>query len=165
MSTMPEATLPRRGHVSPLLTLFSLGALAAACADALPERFEDYASRCAPMHEGTIPETPDDPHAGDKRVFLCAPEVSELLDGGGAQRLPYPEGAVIVKDATRPEQGYPWLVAVAEKRDGRWRWTEYTRNFRGESFRAIAAPESVCVDCHRQAEAIDWIFTPLEVPR
>ncbi len=136
----------------------------------LPSDLEDYAERCILLNPTPIPPTTehdpseDDPHEGYKNVYACDIELGDLIDEFGAPRLPYPDGTVMVKESTKPEQGYVWLVALASKASGSWVWEEYTRNFADEPLVQIPAPEEVCIDCHRKVEAIDYIYTVYQPP-
>jgi hypothetical protein len=69
---------------------------------------------------------------------------------------------VIVKESTREDASYPWLVATARKEGGVWHWDEYSRNFEDEDFLHILASETVCTECHQGVQRLDWIFTTYE---
>ena len=71
---------------------------------------------------------------------------------------PFPDGTLIVKDAVRDGESFPWLVAIARKQAGAWRWDEYTRNFEDEELRHGLAGQSICTGCHVKAAALDMIF-------
>lgn len=69
----------------------------------------------------------------------------------------YPNGTVVLKTIARPgEKGLPFQVAVMRKVKGVWRWVEYERS--GSRYRVFAKGQ-VCVSCHMQAKANDWVFT------
>jgi hypothetical protein len=140
------------------LLLFALLALTA-CSESLPDDVPGYRERCLLMNRAPIPPTASDPHEGVKNVFACGVTEDQLIEADGKLLLPYPEGTLIVKESVKPEQGYVWLIATARKQDGQWAWDEYKRNFDNEGFLRILASESVCVDCHRQVEGQDWMFT------
>jgi hypothetical protein len=129
--------------------------MAACGGETLPADVADYQTRCPRMNGRPIPRYEGDPHAGTKNVYACNidPAVAR------ANTRPFPEGTVIVKTSTKENASYPWLVATARKQNGAWKWDEYTRNFEDEDFVRILASESVCTNCHRQAESADWIFT------
>ena len=146
-------------------TLALASALLGACADeALPTAFSDYAERCIKMNQNPISPTPDDPHEGWKNVYACDVEVSDLITDVGAPNVPYPDGTVIVKESTKEEQGFVWLVALATKDGDEWRWEEFTRNFEDEALLKIPAPEAACQGCHEDAKEIDYIFTIYQAP-
>jgi hypothetical protein len=137
-----------------------VAALLVHCAQPLPGDIADYRERCVPMNCDPISVKSDDPHEGEKDVFACdVPEAALLdtLDGA-----PFPEGSIIVKESTRRDSNYPWLVATARKKSDGWQWDEYSRNFENEEFLHIAAGEDVCIDCHRKARVADWIYTVYE---
>lgn len=107
------------------------------------------------MNVALLPERADDPHEGEKNVFACGVSFDRLVDNV----RPFPDGAVVIKESIRKDSDFPWLVATTRKSAGRWHWEEYSRNFEDEDFVAILPSESVCIDCHRAAEAVDWIYT------
>lgn len=105
-------------------------------------------------------------HAGAKRIFASSPR-AELV-AGGAQRFPYPRGAVVVKEART--DGDVTLVAIMEKvrandaTTGGWRYAEYNRASAGEPFAKVNFPESGCAGCHSNAnsrQSTDWVFYSL----
>lgn len=140
-----------RGMVLALLGSLSFGA----CGSALPDDVPGYASRCTRMNASPIPRYAGDPHAGVKNVYACEVDQATLE----ANTRPFGDGALIVKDSTREGESFPWLIAIARKERGTWRWDEYTRNFEDEGFRHVLAGESVCTGCHGKVAALDWIFT------
>ncbi len=69
----------------------------------------------------------------------------------------YPNGTVIVKSIAQPgKKGLPFQVAVMRKVKGKWRWIEYERS--GARYRVLAKGQ-LCVSCHMDAKANDWVFT------
>ena len=124
-------------------------------AETLPSDVIDYQTRCQRMNARPIPRYDGDPHAGTKNVYACNVDDALLR----ANIRPFPDGTVIVKNSTKENASYPWLVATARKQGGAWKWDEYTRNFEDEDFVRILASESVCTNCHKEAEGADWIFT------
>lgn len=148
---------------APLLVLLALSL--AACSEELPADVPGYADRCVRMNVEPIPPTEgDDPHEGEKNVYACNVTVGDLLASDGSRILPYPDGTLIVKESSKPSQGFVWLVATARKAGGSWEWDEYTRNFASEDLLRIPSSEAVCVDCHRKVEAVDWIYTGYQAP-
>ena len=126
------------------------------CGEPLPADVADYASTCERLNVEELPPTADDPHDGYKNVYACHASLEDI------QAREYPDGAIVVKESRKPEHDYPFLVATARKRDGSWSWAEYTRNFPSEEFLKLPIAQAVCVDCHRKAKALDWIFTGYE---
>ena len=117
----------------------------------------DFEEACIRMNLEEIPPYPDDPHSGYKHVYACHDEDGVVLEA------PYPEGTRIVKASRKSGQDFPFLIATAEKQNGEWEWTEYTRNFDGETFLKLPLAQSVCTDCHAAvADTRDWIFTEFE---
>jgi hypothetical protein len=87
-------------------------------------------------------------HNGVKNVYASKPR--------GANRT-FPNGTVIVKSIARPgAKGLPAQVAVMRKVNGRWRWVEYALS--GSRY-GVLAQGALCVSCHMQAKARDWVFT------
>ena len=134
------------------------------CGETIPPELLDYRARCLPMNQEPLHETEDDPHEGIKNVFACDVTLDQLLDSAGAPVYPYPDGTLIVKESQKEGQDFTWLIATAEKINGAWQWREYTRNFGSEDFVRLPVSEQVCIDCHKQVEAIDYIFTPYQAP-
>jgi hypothetical protein len=143
-------------HNTGLRLLAALLATTAGCGSPLPDDLPAYESECVRMNGTPIPRYDGDPHPGIKNVYACNVDAAVLQTNS----RPFPEGTLIVKDATRESESFPWLIAIARKRDGAWRWDEYTRNFADEGFRHGLAGESVCTGCHVRASTVDWIFTP-----
>ncbi len=158
----------RAGWVTPACKLSSILAIAPtalialACAEALPDDIANYRDdpNCHQMNVAPLPKRGDDPHEGVKDVFAC----NVPLEALESNARPFPAGAVIIKESTRSDSDYAWLVATARKSESGWTWNEYSRNFEDEEFVHIAASEQVCIDCHQKVEALDWIYTPY-VPR
>jgi len=94
------------------------------------------------------PITAPGAHNGIKNVFT-----SKARRANGR----FPSGTVIVKSIAAPgERGLPTQVAVMRKIADRWQWIEYTRT--GQRY-GVLAKGQLCVDCHMQAKARDWVFT------
>ncbi|HXF97455.1 MAG TPA: cytochrome P460 family protein [Gaiellaceae bacterium] len=70
----------------------------------------------------------------------------------------FPEGTVIVKTIARPgdRPARPSQVAVMRKTRGRWRFVEYQLS--GSRYTVLAQGQ-LCVSCHVQARATDFVFT------
>lgn len=130
--------------------------VAGACGSELPDDVPGYQTRCVRMNAQPIPRYEDDPHKGNKNVYACNVDMAALE----ANKRPFPDGTLIVKESTREGDAFVWLIATARKQGGAWKWNEYTRNFPDEDFRHILAGESVCTDCHAKAKGADWIYTP-----
>ena len=113
-----------------------------------------------------IPPVPGgDPHNGTKNVYVN--KTREVIAPNGKQEFPYPDGSIVVKDATRPGKDFIGLVAIMRKKAGvdpdhnDWEFIEYVRNASDADFKEIAR-DGVCWGCHTQAEDIDYVFTELE---
>ncbi|MFT5430831.1 MAG: hypothetical protein ACI9OJ_001509 [Myxococcota bacterium] len=145
------------------LGLVILGLFSTGCGDTLPEEVMGYRTRCIQMNVEPIEPTAADPHDGFKDVFACNVTLDQLRDpSNGAPVRPFPDGTMLVKESSKEGQDYPWLVATMEKKSGTWEWHEYTRNFGDEDFVHIVGGPSVCTDCHRTVEALDWVYTTYE---
>jgi hypothetical protein len=90
-----------------------------------------------------------------KNVYACDADTSFVE----ANTRPFPDGTTIIKESTREGESFVWLIAIARKEDGAWRWDEYTRNFEDEELRHGLASLSTCTGCHVRARSADWIFT------
>ena len=113
-----------------------------------------------------IPPVPGfDPHRGTKNVYVN--QTREVIAPNGQQQFPYPDGAIVVKEAVRPDKDFIGLVAVMWKEAGTnpafgdWRFEEYTRNAPDAEFRLIASG-AACSGCHSGAAATDFVFVLLE---
>ena len=130
-------------------------ATAVACGAELPADIEGYAVDCVRMTGKPIEPYDDDPHLGTKHVYACNVDRAAVE----ANTLPFPVGAIIVKESTRGDEPAPWLIATARRREDGWHWAEYTRNFPDEAFRRIPVGQDTCIDCHGDGQARDPIFT------
>lgn len=138
-----------------VLALLCLASVGTSCGSSLPDDVPGYEDRCVRMNARPLPVYDGDPHEGVKNVYAC-----DVAPGSVESNVrPFPDGTLIVKESTRQDQSFPWLIALARKQDGVWRWDEYTRNFADEEFRHNLAPASVCTGCHVRARSLDWIFT------
>ena len=113
-----------------------------------------------------IPPAPDgDPHNGTKNVHVN--QTRDTIAPNGTQQFPYPDGSIVVKEATRPGKDYIGLIAIMRKKAGAdpdhndWQFIEYVRNAPDAEFRVIAEGRS-CWGCHAQAKDIDYVFTELD---
>ncbi len=141
-----------------VIAILSCWPFGVGCGETLPSDVANYREDddCHKMNVAPLPRRPDDPHDGEKNVYACNVSLAALEDN----RRPFPEGAIVIKESIRNDSDYAWLVATARKRADGWEWAEYTRNFEDEDFVHILPGEQVCIDCHRDAQGIDWIFTP-----
>lgn len=102
-----------------------------------------------------IPPRQPDPHSGTKNVYASVPAGP---DGT------FPDGAVVVKDATRPGRDHLGLVAVMRKiagvdpAHGDWDFIEYARESADRPF-TVLAEDGVCWGCHAGAADADWVWT------
>ncbi len=106
-------------------------------------------------------------HSGQKRIW--ASPTRQALTRGGAQRFPYPDDTVVVKQGTNGD--VVTLIALMEKTGvdgvatGGWRFVEYTRATGGGPFAKVALPQSGCAGCHQNAstrQPTDWVFWALD---
>ena len=110
------------------------------------------------LNEQPIPPIEDgDAHLGTKDVFASR----EADRSGGA--IVYPDGTIIVKEATRPNSDFIGLVAVMRKEAGAdpdhgdWVFVEYTRSGPDAAF-GVQARDAVCWNCHVGAQQTDWVW-------
>lgn len=106
-----------------------------------------------------------DPHNGTKNVYVN--QTREKIAPNGQQKFPYPDGTIVVKEATRPGKDFIGLVAVMWKEAGSdpaagdWRFEEFLRNAPDAEFR-LAFEGGICIGCHSGAAATDFVFVRLE---
>lgn len=102
-----------------------------------------------------IPPRDSDPHNGTKNVFA-----SEHVRGNRR----FPNGTVVVKEATRPGADFIGLIAIMRKERGAdpahndWVFVEYTREAANARF-SLQAEGAVCYGCHVGAADRDYVFT------
>ncbi len=102
-----------------------------------------------------IPPRDSDPHSGTKNVFA-----SKRVGGNGR----FPNGSVVVKEATRPGADFIGLIAIMRKQRGAdpahndWVFVEYTREAANARF-GLQAEGAVCYGCHVGAADRDYVFT------
>ena len=113
-----------------------------------------------------IPPAPGgDPHRGTKNVYVN--QTREVITPNGEQKFPYPDGTIVVKEATRPGKDFIGLIAVMWKKAGSdpdagdWRFEEFLRGAPDADFR-LAFEGGVCIGCHSGAAATDFVFVTLE---
>ncbi len=113
-----------------------------------------------------IPPAPGgDPHRGTKNVYVN--QTREVIAPNGEQKFPYPDGTIVVKEATRPGKDFIGLIAVMWKKAGTnpdagdWRFEEFLRGAPDAEFR-LAFEGGICIGCHSGAAATDFVFVPLE---
>ena len=87
-------------------------------------------------------------HSGIKNVYA-----SKQRAGSPGR---FPDGTVVVK--TIRAGSFVDRVAVMRKASGRWRFVEYTRPSPRARF-AVLAQGQLCLSCHVQARARDYVFT------
>ena len=87
-------------------------------------------------------------HAGVKNVYASKRKVGTK----------YLNGTVIVKSIAQrgDKPALPSQVAVMRKVSGRWRFVEYQLS--GSRYTVLAQGQ-LCVSCHVQAKANDYVFT------
>lgn len=131
--------------VTGLAGALAIVALAAPQASSLPAYTDGYAGW---KRLNAKPFSTPGAHSGVKNVYASKPRVGKL----------YPNGTVIVKSIADPgAKGLPRHVAVMRKVRGTWQWVEY--EVIGSSSYGVLAKGSLCVSCHMQARANDWVFT------
>jgi hypothetical protein len=90
-----------------------------------------------------------------------------LTRADGTQRLPYPDGTILVKEAST--DGEVTLIAIMRKisgvdpEHGDWQFVEYKRDGANEPFATSdALRDATCWSCHASVADDDWVFTALE---
>ena len=131
----------------------------------LPDDIAGYEGWLKLNAEPIPPAEGGDPHRGTKNVYVN--QTREVIAPNGQQQFPYPDGTIIVKEATRPGKEFIGLVAVMWKEAGSdpnagdWRFEEFLRSAPDAEFR-LAFEGAICVGCHTRADATDFVFVPLE---
>jgi Cytochrome P460 len=127
-----------------LLGAGSVVALAQPSATGLPKYTNGYAKW---QKLNRKPVTTPGAHNGVKNVYASKKKKGKK----------FPNGTVIVKSIAQPgKKGLPAQVAVMRKVKGKWQWVEYERSGRRYT---VLAKGALCVSCHMQAKATDWVFT------
>jgi hypothetical protein len=96
-------------------------------------------------------------HADAVEIFVN--DVVSAALAGPTPITTWPDGAIVVKEGFRDDERA--LVAVMEKRGGRWFWAEYD----GDGDAIYSGAPKVCIRCHdnRQSSS-DWVYS-FELPR
>ena len=107
------------------------------------------------LNDQPIGPRDSDPHLGTQNVYA-----SEVQRSNGR----FPNGTVVVKEASRPGKDFIGLLAVMRKQKGAdpehndWVFVEYTREGANEPFSELARGV-VCWSCHVGAAESDYVFT------
>jgi hypothetical protein len=107
------------------------------------------------LNDQPIGPRDSDPHLGTKNVY--ASEAQQANDR-------FPNGTIIVKEATRPGKDFIGLLATMRKQRGAdpehndWVFVEYTREAGNDAFSELARG-TVCWSCHVGAAESDYVFT------
>jgi hypothetical protein len=107
------------------------------------------------LNDQPIGPRDSDPHLGTKNVYA-----SEAQQANGR----FPNGTIIVKEATRPGKDFIGLLATMRKQRGAdpehndWVFVEYTREAGNDAFSELARG-TVCWSCHVGAAESDYVFT------
>ena len=131
----------------------------------LPEDVAGYETWLKLNAEPIPPVPGSDPHNGTKNVYVNKDRGAIAPDG--EQQFPYPDGSIVVKEATRPNKDYIGLIAIMRKVEGSdpdhndWEFIEYTRNEQGADFTVLASGRN-CWGCHARVEDMDYVFTKLD---
>ena len=131
----------------------------------LPDDVAGYTQWLKLNAEPIPPVAGGDPHNGTKNVYVN--QTRDTIAPNGTQQFPYPEGSIVVKDATRPGKDYIGLIAIMRKKAGTdpdhndWEFIEYVRNAADAAF-SVIAQDRICWGCHARVEDIDYVFTELD---
>jgi hypothetical protein len=158
----PEMTAPARPETSPPATTAETPEpvtteVAPAKAKAPPgaPKFIAGYKDWPKLNDQPIGPRDSDPHLGTKNVYASE---AQRADGR------FPNGTIIVKEATRPGKDFIGLLATMRKQKGAdpehndWVFIEYTREAGNESFSELARG-TVCWSCHVGAAESDYVFT------
>ncbi len=131
----------------------------------LPDDVAGYTQWLKLNAEPIPPQGGGDPHNGTKNVYVN--QTRNTIAPNGTQQFPYPDGSIVVKDATRPGKDYIGLIAIMRKKAGTnpdhndWEFTEYLRDAPDAEF-SLKFQGRICWGCHARVEDIDYVFTELE---
>ena len=131
----------------------------------LPNDIAGYTRWLKLNAEPIPPVAGGDPHNGTKNVYVN--QTRDAIAPNGTQAFPYPDGSIVVKDATRPGKDYIGLIAIMRKKAGTdpdhndWEFIEYVRNAPDAAFSVIAQGR-ICWGCHAQVKDMDYVFTELD---
>lgn len=131
----------------------------------LPEDVAGYTQWLKLNVDSIPPVAGGDPHNGTKNVYVNQTRAN--IAPNGEQQFPYPDGSVVVKEASRPGKDYVGLIAIMRKKadvnpdHNDWEFIEYVRNAPDAEFSVIAR-DGVCWGCHTQVQDIDYVFTELD---
>jgi Cytochrome P460 len=120
----------------------------------VPGYVTDYRS-WTKLNAQPLPPRDADPHSGTKNVYASKP-------AGPDGR--FPNGTIVVKEATRPGADFIGLLAIMRKRPGAdpehndWVFVEFTRDAATGRY-GLQAEGAVCWSCHVGAEETDYVFT------
>ena len=131
----------------------------------LPDDVAGY-TQWLKLNAEPIPPAPGgDPHNGTKNVYVN--KTRDVIAPNGTQQFPYPDGSIVIKEATRPGKDYIGLIAIMRKKAGvdpehnDWEFTEYLRDAPDAAF-SLEFQGGICWGCHARVEDIDYVFTELE---
>jgi hypothetical protein len=122
----------------------------------IPSEFDGYRG-WTKLNADPIPPRDSDPHFGTKDVYASA-----TAEGGV-----YPDGAIVVKEAVRPDADFVGLIATMRKEAGAnpehndWVFVEWSRDAADAEFTELASG-GICTSCHVGARDTDYVFTPDE---
>jgi hypothetical protein len=100
-------------------------------------------------------------HSREVEIFVNEP-MAKALDDGAVTNGQWPVGSIIVKEGFSGDTRQ--LVAIMEKRQDGWHWTELDGD--GEPIWSAAnGKPDICVGCHDNREKYsDWVYS-IELPR
>ena len=131
----------------------------------LPEYVAGYETWLKLNSEPIPPVPGGDPHNGTKNVYVNKDR--DTIAPNGEQIFPYPDGSIVVKEATRPGKDYIGLIAIMRKVEGSnpehndWEFIEYTRSEQEADFTVLASGR-ICWGCHSGVKDKDYVFTELD---
>ena len=131
----------------------------------LPDDIAGYTQWLKLNAEPIPPKADGDAHSGTKNVYVN--QTRDTIAPNGTQEFPYPDGSIVVKDATRPGKDFIGLIAIMQKKAGTdpdhndWEFTEYLRDAPDAAF-SLKFQGRICWGCHAQAKDLDYVFTELD---
>lgn len=156
---MPTRRLALR-LVCAFVLLEGLSSLAVALAPGLPASIDGYPNWTR-LNVERVTADPTGAHPASKDVYVNL-GVDALLDDDGAYVLPFPDGAVLVKERNDVARLLADPIYTMEKTRSRWEYAFFDRQADGSFSATVLGSDNFCQGCHTGAQATDFVFTPCE---
>lgn len=143
-----------------LLVLMLAGlALRVALAAALPTNLDGYWNWTR-LNADKLLTNSAGVHPNPKDVYVNI-KADQLVDDAGKFK-PFPDGTIVVKERFDPPIMAVGRVYFMEKVKGEWTWGFYDRQQDGSYKGGKLENAGICINCHTNAKATEWVFTPYQ---